>query len=429
MPKPSKLSGYYLNNSRKSFDHTINQVLDVVEEANRPEKRTEFFALVISGTETTDTTSPGFFDRLFGTIAGIPTAKFKIRFINEDEQRNRYEDPYGSGFSDDIRRRLISLHEDAYFEPTAGITIPPSPGSTVVVRKQNGIYKIIKVIGDASTSGNAKSTKGTKSWFEERAARLNGGYENSSFGGRHVLEKMERKIKPSSNPVIGVGAPDVLPQATEEISFWADKHESQAGLKPNPTDKNHPVYRRVQLMQYYNLQMQRKDKGKSYRKVEEYYPNYVDDEKVKKTYVLMGQDSKTGFMHWSAVSISWIMRGSGFGTSSGHVYYAMSIANGKREGWEVHSLLREKVKILVGDIVIKTRKEKKDDGTYRLDASHGDVIYRISGNTAYTVGGNVDKPGVTGDRGWFGEIRAIALDNEGFLTNPGPYIVVLKKMK
>ena len=346
-------------------------------------------------------------------------------------------------------KRCISMHPVAYPDSSYSVLggnaeSPQAIGFGHIVEcffkdgpqaggRMRGLTYKPKIVGTNPTGLDLTCISGENVDSTAGGAFNNGGQvphvnRDSPFAGKHVLEKMERKINPSPNPIIGVGAPEVLQQATQEINFWADKYEAQAGKK-GKTDKNHPVYRRVQLMQYYNLQMKLKDKGKPYRKVEEYYPNYVDDEQVKKTHVLAGQDSKTGFMHWSAVSISWIMRGSGFGSSSGHVYYALSIANGKREGWEVHSLLREKVKILVGDIVIKTRKEEKENGRYRLDASHGDVIYRISGNTAYTVGGNVDKPGVTGDRGWFGEIRKITLDSQGFLTNPGPYTVVLKKMR
>ena len=121
-----------------------------------------------------------------------------------------------------------------------------------------------------------------------------------SFGGRHMLEKIEAKITPSNQIVVGVGAPEVLGNANAEISFWSDKSEIQAGKK-GQTDKNHPVYRRVQLYTYYTKQMSNKDKGKPYRETSEYFSNYLNDEAVKKTYILAGQDGTTGFLHWSAV--------------------------------------------------------------------------------------------------------------------------------
>jgi hypothetical protein len=247
-----------------------------------------------------------------------------------------------------------------------------------------------------------------------------------SFGGEHKLEKIEAKIKPSNKLVVGVGAPEVLPQAQAEIAFWADKQESDAGEK-GKTDKNSEAYRRVQLYAYYTIQMQNKREGKKYREVSEYFPNYKEDEDVKKKFILAGQDGTTGFMHWSAVSISWVMRGSGFGASSGHVWFTDRISRGKSPGWEARSLLRERVKILVGDVLVKTRKSN-GKGISKLEATHSDVVYKVDANFAYLCGGNVDKPNVTGDRGWFGEIRRVAI-KDGILTNPGPYIVVLKKMK
>jgi hypothetical protein len=171
----------------------MNRILDVVEKDAQPEQKTEFFAQIISGEETTDTTTQGWFDSFFSDVAGVPTAKFKIRFINEDEQRNRHEDPYGESIAEDIRKMLVSLHEDAYFEPTAGIATPPAPGSTVIVRKHNDVYKIIKIIGTGASVGDNQSTKGTKKKFQSKAARLKGDMAKNQ-GTPQKLEK--RKINP-----------------------------------------------------------------------------------------------------------------------------------------------------------------------------------------------------------------------------------------
>jgi hypothetical protein len=243
--------------------------------------------------------------------------------------------------------------------------------------------------------------------------------------GEHVIEKLEAGVVPSGNPVIGVGSPLAAQQAQQEIDWWAidNRGETDAGKKGN-NKKDHPVYRRIQLYKYYVKT--RNDNVP----VSDYFPNYENNEAVKKQNIA-GDSSKgygdgtTGIMHWSATSISWVMRGTGFPRSQGHSSYSRKIKNLKGStGWEVHSLIRERVKIQLGDVLVRAAGHGVK-GTSAKTASHGDVVYKISGGKAYLSGGNI---GIK--RGTYaGKKAGIPLDANGFATATGGYKIILKKMR
>lgn len=245
----------------------------------------------------------------------------------------------------------------------------------------------------------------------------------SNFGGNHVIEKIEKNLKADDKIVYGFGAPIASIQANAEIDFWKDKNEKDVGTKGN-VDKTNPAYKRIQLYNYYGKQDRAREKGESYRKVEEYWPKYTEDELLLKVGVGGSSDEgtgdgTTGIMHWSATSVSWCMRGTGFPARLGHSGYSQNIAMKKSPGWEAFSLIRQKIMPSLGDVVVRTGGHGKKDTTFT--ASHGDIIYKIDSNYAYTAGGNL------GPRGQFKEANKLKLAPDGTILSPAPYLIILKK--
>tara|TARA_R110002020_G_scaffold383623_1_gene594300 strand:+ start:216 stop:1553 length:1338 start_codon:yes stop_codon:yes gene_type:complete len=247
----------------------------------------------------------------------------------------------------------------------------------------------------------------------------------TKFGGKHIIEKMEKKLKVSTSVVSGVGSAIAATQAIQEIQFWDKKNERDAGTKGS-LDKTNPAYKRIQLYNYYGIQSRKRERGQPYRKTEEYWPSYATDEKVAGTGILGSAaggkgDSVTGIMHWSATSVSWAMRGTGFPAREGHSGYSGNIVSKKADSWEAHSLIKGKIIPKLGDVVVKTAGHGKEDTEYT--ASHGDIIVRIDKDFAYTAGGNIDPRGV------FKETRKMKLAADGTILSPQPYLIILKKMK
>ena len=54
-----KLSSYYNNNTRKSFDFTMNRFYDMLENDSYASPKTNFRAKIVSGNETGDTSLLG----------------------------------------------------------------------------------------------------------------------------------------------------------------------------------------------------------------------------------------------------------------------------------------------------------------------------------------------------------------------------------
>ncbi|MHA2052051.1 MAG: hypothetical protein ACW99F_00515 [Candidatus Hodarchaeales archaeon] len=341
-------------------------------------------------------------------------------------------------------KRLINSHPMAYIEVHKTVH-PPTHGDVFLCRyttkDKRGISLIKKLrrsdnkIGSLSnqalhTAFNPDKNPGlVKNYGASIGAggappAPLGGNPGQMFGGEHIIEKLEAGVSPSAQPVIGIGSPQAAKQAQEEVAWWSpDKGETDLGKIGN-NDKNHPVYRRIQLFKYY-VALRKKPEIT----FDQYFPNYETDENVKKQHIGGSAekgtgDSKTGIMHWSATSISWVMRGTGFPRSSGHSRYSQKIRNLKGStGWEIHSLVRERVKIQPGDVLVKPGKHGR--GKTRLTASHGDVVYKVQGNMAYLAGGNIGRK-----RGTFADTKkGIPLDANGYPTATGRYLIILKKMR
>ena len=82
-----KLSSYYNNNTRKSFDFTMNRFYDMLENDSYASPKINFRAKIVSGNETADTSLLGmqFLNNFFGSNA---PKFYKIRFIEEDVAHN-----------------------------------------------------------------------------------------------------------------------------------------------------------------------------------------------------------------------------------------------------------------------------------------------------------------------------------------------------
>jgi hypothetical protein len=135
---------------------------------------------------------------------------------------------------------------------------------------------------------------------------------------------------------------------------------------------------------------------------------------------------------WSAVYISWVITqvDGTFPKKTAHREYAkvgLENRNSKKGGWNLFSLSREKKKIRaqVGDVLIKPRGSGKKPGTedevLKYGASHGDVVWNISGDKAYLAGGNLGQTNKV-------DIE-VKLNSDGsYLKNTEEYIVVLKRI-
>ena len=247
----------------------------------------------------------------------------------------------------------------------------------------------------------------------------------TKFNGQHKMEKIERALEVTDEVIQGIGAPSAAVFAQREIDFWADKNELDAGKKGS-TKRSNAAYKRIQLYNYYVINEYAKEKGKPHRDWTEYTPKYDTDEKLLKTGVGGSAtegtgDSVTGIMHWSATSVSFCMRGTGFPARYGHSGYSDNIRYGKSPPWKAFSLIRQKLIPKLGDVVVKPAGHGRKSTTYT--ASHGDIIFKIDKEYAYTAGGNL------GARGQFKQTRKIKLAEDGTILSPQPYIVILKKME
>ena len=124
---------------------------------------------------------------------------------------------------------------------------------------------------------------------------------------------------------------------------------------------------------------------------------------------------------WSAAFISWITNDPLFPKTAAHKEYAEAALNNRvsdKAGWHLYSIIREKPIIKLGDIFVKTRS----DGTPKTYGStHGDIVWKIEGTTAYLSGGNL------GDT-MKNNIK-IKLNSDLTVNNAGIYKILLKKVK
>lgn len=178
-----KLSSYYNNSPRKSFDFTMNRIYDLLEKDSYLEEQTEFLAKIISGNVTGDT-SANQFDSFFSFLNGVKSRTYKIRFIDKDSKFNTFEDP--SNYAGESREALlISLHPEAFQETPAQNTVL-APNSIVIVSDVDGdgVYKIEKVLEDSEMTslGYVSSPKTAKDSFAGGGSSFLGNLFDTSPG-------------------------------------------------------------------------------------------------------------------------------------------------------------------------------------------------------------------------------------------------------
>ena len=86
---------------------------------------------------------------------------------------------------------------------------------------------------------------------------------------------------------------------------------------------------------------------------------------------------------WSAAFITYVLRGNNFPGSAAHYAYVENALQGKG-GWRAISIPKNlgKIQVSIGDVLVRPRSGSHTN-------SHGDVVYKIKGNTAYLAGGNL----------------------------------------
>ena len=119
---------------------------------------------------------------------------------------------------------------------------------------------------------------------------------------------------------------------------------------------------------------------------------------------------------WSAAFISWILKNAGEfpGSAKHRAYCQTALENRQTDGgpWRLYSLVRERVVLQVGDVLVKPRPGNDF-------VSHGDIVYLVKDGIAYLAGGNLSstvKKGMT-----------IPLNADGTPISTGRYLVVVKK--
>lgn len=182
-----KLSSYYNNNTRKSFDFTMNRFYDMLENDSYASPKTNFRAKIVSGNETGDTTSLGmqFLNNFFGSNA---PKFYKIRFIEEDVAHNLgLNDP---DFIEDPKEKneALYLHPEAFLEKDGYFDSTPIPGAIVLVSDVNfdGVYKIEKILSEqgAEEFEPAAISPSTQGAFKNNKTNFLGNLTGSSPNGK-----------------------------------------------------------------------------------------------------------------------------------------------------------------------------------------------------------------------------------------------------
>jgi hypothetical protein len=124
---------------------------------------------------------------------------------------------------------------------------------------------------------------------------------------------------------------------------------------------------------------------------------------------------------WSAAFVSYMLKDHDFPKAASHYKYTEKIVSGESTSWKAYSLKKNsKIVINVGDVIIKTRGSGGPKTEPAYWHSHGDLVYKIENKKAHLAGGNV------GDTAK--DVGSISVDSNKVITDPGKYIVILKKI-
>ena len=245
----------------------------------------------------------------------------------------------------------------------------------------------------------------------------------------------------------GVGSTKAAQQAIAEINWWRGKYEDQIrSIVPGKEfeDKEHPVWKRIAMFCHYSRDHYytwiKQPPQRRWRDPSTYIGSFMTDADVAREGITSSTPGTfgptTGILHWSAVSISFSMRGTNFPSASGHLAYIGHVIKGKlpsKNGsgesgeWRAFSLHKDKVAIQVGDVLIKPAGHNGTKG------SHGDMVYKIAVDAsdgkryAHLCGGNITGGGPSRAGTWTEQCR-IELDNDDIGVHTGYYLISLKKM-
>lgn len=236
----------------------------------------------------------------------------------------------------------------------------------------------------------------------------------SKFKGREVvtIEDFVGPPLPSQTP-----SPVVYNNVIEEIESKIPI--SQGVIEYKTSLRN--LTKRVE--EEYKIWKNKKEKDPSvYNTLKKYWDNVGWNEKGGKDPVW----TPAG-VPWSAAFISWIVGDQFFPKAAAHYKYsydALYNRQAKKGKWWLFSLKREKVKINVGDIFVKTRSNGSKE---QYNNSHGDMVWKIENNIAYLTGGNVGGSR-SGTQTMSIKIK-INLNKDGTPKSTGKYIILVKRIE
>ena len=415
-PRPSyktnflnpRAASLFTSNPTTAFAYYVSEFYDITKDYLM--KKTDPFsgdydAICLSGYDTNNASgvslNPIDAQSMFQGVGGV---KIKVRIFGVHDRTipwPLYEEEQ-AGADSSVAYDYIDIHSWAYPENPADMS-PMGFGTQLKCFRRNGIwyYKNANSNLMSLLAGGQINFLDPSLW---NSPGLIGDRKPSKFGGQHAIEKLEARAIVSDKPVIGIGAPQAASQALVELNFWKGKVEQHVSLG------NSVENMRIKLYKMYV-----KD-------------GITDPSDPKVAIAYIGGSStggtggaSTGVMHWSATSISWVMRGTDFPKYYGHSYYSTAVAKGKAPGWEIHSTTKSKIVVQVGDVFVRTGAHGRGDTTHT--ASHGDMVYKITSQGAHLCGGNLGAPGT------FKEAGILPLGPSKELLSSGQYLIVLKKMK
>ena len=309
------------------------------------------------------------------------------------------EDPCAISFSVDPYRAMnvIMMHTTFIFTTAPGATADDIPALGDIIEVglfdgdaggydlQYGVFMRKVAPGTGGTQGatTAQSLQASCSTMKEMFDNMPA-FDPGDMGV-NVINDLSDKIK--AHPtykawdvptgIIGKGVDGVTTTAQTEIDFWNGRKES---------NNSSPMWAQERLTTYWR--------------------------NLNAMWGLNGKEP------WSAAFISYVIQQNdlSFPGSAAHMNYAHTgfsrLVAGNTSGWLTFDVT-EKVKVKVGDVFVKPR-----GGSYTN--SHGDVVYKIENGKAHLAGGNVSDTAK--------DVGSITVDSAGYISNAGPYLVVVKKV-
>ena len=251
-------SNYYNNNSRKSFDHTMNKLYKVLEDQENKKVNTEFYAKILSGHETGDTTFFG--ASIFNLSFFSPTdpVPYNIRFLEPHLEYNYgLTDPIF--IDDENERKLVTQnHPQAFFLNNSIFSSPPTVGARVLVTDKNndGIYRIERLLDEnegpaldsfelaagASASSAFFDPKGPFGFMNDYIGTPKGDWTKGS-GVRFRNTKEEKRATQFLNELVKKTSPYGIPvHVNSAYRSPADQARVVAGNTVRENGRNLVVY-------------------------------------------------------------------------------------------------------------------------------------------------------------------------------------------